>query len=222
MKKDKASIIRTYDSIADDFDATRYKPWPDTVQFAEMFSPGQLMLDLGCGNGRDLRHLQDKGIKVIGMDISSGQLTVVRRRATEAPDVVQGDVTNLPFRDCTAHGAILVATLHHIPDSGERLAALHEVHRCLMPGGLCLVGVWAAEQAKFKDNIARAKMEFQHDWEPGDMLLDWKLPDGRVFQRYYHLFSEKEFDGLLAESDFDVEERFYSAENHYAVLRKLR
>ena len=50
--------------------------------------------------------------------------------------------------------------------------------------------------------------------------MDWKLPDGRVFQRYYHLFSEKEFDGLLAESDFNVEERFYSAENHYAILKK--
>jgi len=54
----------------------------------------------------------------------------------------------------------------------------------------------------------------------GDMLLDWKLPDGRVFKRYYHLFAEKEFDKLLVESNFEVEERFYSAENHYAVLRK--
>jgi hypothetical protein len=54
----------------------------------------------------------------------------------------------------------------------------------------------------------------------GDMLLDWKLPDGRVFKRYYHLFFEKEFDNLLSESQFDVVERFYSAENHYAILKK--
>ena len=220
MKKGKQGIIRTYDAIASDFDETRYKPWPDTIRFAERFSPGQMVLDLGCGNGRDLRFFGERGIRVIGLDISAGQLSVVRRRSENLPELLQGDIAKLPLRPGIAHGAILVATLHHIPETGERLAALNEAHRCLAPGGLLLIGVWAAEQPKFKDNIARAKVEFQHDWEPGDMLLDWKLPDGRVFQRYYHLFSEKEFDKMLAESEFEVEERFYSAENHYAVLRK--
>ncbi|MFO7619006.1 MAG: class I SAM-dependent methyltransferase [Thermoplasmata archaeon] len=220
MKKSKPSVIQTYDAIADDFDETRYKPWPDTIRFSERFSPGQLVLDLGCGNGRDLRFFGDRGIRVIGLDMSPGQLGVVRRRSADVANVIQGDVTQLPLRGEIAHGAILVATLHHIPDAGERLAALNEVHRCLLPGGHCLLGVWAAEQAKFKDNIRLAREEFQGDWEPNDMLLDWKLPDGRVFQRYYHLFSEKEFDKLLAESNFEVEERFYSAENHYAVLKK--
>jgi hypothetical protein len=54
----------------------------------------------------------------------------------------------------------------------------------------------------------------------GDMLLDWKLPDGRVFKRYYHLFSEKEFDILVKGSNFTVEKQYFSADNHYAVLRK--
>ena len=218
MKKSKSAIIRTYDSIAEDFDSTRYKPWPDTIRFSERFSPGQLVLDLGCGNGRDLRHLQGRGVRVIGLDMSSGQLRVVRGKS-EA-DVMQADVSSLPLRSNIANGAMLVATLVHIPSPEGRGRALAEAHRCLAPGGTCLVGVWAAEQPKFKDNIARAKEEFQHGWEPGDMLLDWKLPDGRVFPRYYHLFSEKEFDRLLAETDFEVEERFYSAENHYAILNK--
>ncbi len=218
--KDKASVIRTYDAIAHDFDVTRHRPWPDSVRFSERFSAGDLILDLGCGNGRDLRFFEEKGMHVIGLDISAGQLEIVRQRSENVPSLIQADVTHLPFRNSIATGALLVATLHHIPDPGERLAALNEAHRCLIPGGHCLVGVWAAEQTKFKDNMAQAKMEFQHEWAPGDMLLDWKLPDGRVFPRYYHLFSEKEFDKLLAESEFEAEERFYSAENHYAILKK--
>jgi ubiquinone/menaquinone biosynthesis C-methylase UbiE len=220
MKKSKSIISQTYDAIAEDFDETRYKPWPDTVKFAERFSAGDIVLDLGCGNGRDMRFLEEKGIKVMGLDISMGQLTVVKRRSAGHPILVRGDVSNLPFRDNIANGAILVATLHHIPDAVERLQALNEVHRCLKPGGSCLVGVWAAEQPKFKENIGQAKIEFQHDWEPGDMLLDWKLPDGRIFKRYYHLFSEKKFDKLVKASKFTLEERFFSADNHYAVLRK--
>lgn len=220
MKKTKASIIQTYDAIADDFDSTRYKPWPDTIRFVKRFTAGQLVLDLGCGNGRDLRFLAEKGVKVIGLDISAGQLAVVRRRSERPPMLVRGDVACLPIVSEIADGAILVATLHHLTEPGDRLAALSEAHRCLKAGGCCLVGVWGAEQPRFKENIRHAREEFQGEWEEGDMLLDWKLPDGRVFKRYYHLFSEKEFDGLLARTGFAVEERYGSADNHYAILRK--
>lgn len=220
MQKNKTSVKNVYDAIAEDFDITRYKPWPDTIRFAERFSAGQHILDLGCGNGRDLRYFEEQGMKVTGLDLSKGQLQVVRQRADSIPFIVQGDVANLPFDDNIADGAICVATLHHLPEPDQRIKALKEVYRCIKPGGFCLVGTWAAEQPKFKENIGQAKQEFQHDWEPGDMLLDWKMPDGRIFKRYYHLFSEKEFDDMLAGTDFDVIERFYSCDNHYAVLRK--
>ncbi|MDO9536961.1 MAG: class I SAM-dependent methyltransferase, partial [Thermoplasmata archaeon] len=174
----------------------------------------------GCGNGRDLRYLEEKGLKVIGLDISMGQLAVVRERSSETPNILLGDIVHLPFKDGKMDGALLVATLHHVPDQAERLQALNEVHRCLIQGGLCLLGVWAAEQPKFKDNVAQAKIEFQNDWEPGDILLDWNMPDGRIFKRYYHLFFEQEFDKLLEESNFSVEKRFFSVDNHYAILKK--
>lgn len=221
MKKSKSDIARTYDAIAENFDATRYLPWPDTKKFAGFFSPGQLVLDLGCGNGRDMRLFEEKGMKVIGLDFSSGQLSSVIKKANAQPILVMGDVVNLPFRSGMADGALLGAVLHHIPEPGERITALKEAHRCLKPGGLCLAGVWAAEQPKFRENLAQAKFEFQHDWEPGDMLLDWNLPDGRVFKRYYHLFTEKEFGKLLAATEFEVVERWFSCENHYAILRKI-
>ncbi|MDD4307257.1 MAG: class I SAM-dependent methyltransferase [Thermoplasmata archaeon] len=220
MRKSKDDIIRTYDAIAENFDVTRYHPWPDTRKFSEHFSPGQLILDLGCGNGRDMRLFEEKGIGTVGLDFSGGQLSSVRKRAKGPVSLVMGDVVNLPFRSGFADGALLGAVLHHIPDAGERLGALKEAHRCLKPGGLCLAGVWAAEQPKFKDNLAQAKIEFQHDWEPGDIVLDWNMPDGRVFKRYYHLFTEKEFDRLIAGSGFEIFERWFSAENHYAILKK--
>ena len=134
--------------------------------------------------------------------------------------LVRGDVASLPLREGIAKGAVLAATLHHLPTPEERQKALAEAQRCLAKDGLCLVGVWAREQPKFKENFLYAKENLGNEWEPGDMLLDWKLPDGRVFKRYYHMFSEEEFDRLLASSNFDIEERFFSAENHYAILRK--
>ena len=219
--KSKLQIIKTYDAIAEDFDITRYKPWPTTIEFAGRFEKGALVLDLGCGNGRDMRLFSSAGAQVVGMDISAKQLKVVRQRAGSAPMLVRGDVASLPFREGIADGAVLAATLHHLPFPGERLKALAEAHRCLAKDGLCLVGVWAREQPKFEENFLYAKENLGNEWEPGDMLLDWKLPDGRVFKRYYHMFSEEEFDGLLEASLFIIERRWFSCDNHYAVLKKV-
>jgi hypothetical protein len=80
--------------------------------------------------------------------------------------------------------------------------------------------VWATGQKKFEGNIERAKKELGASWDPGDMLLDWKLPDGRIVPRYYHLFSEGEFSDLISESEFITERKYYSCDNHYAVLVK--
>lgn len=220
MFKSKSEIIRTYDSIAADFDETRYKPWPDTIEFAKRFDKDDLILDLGCGNGRDLRHFESVGLNVAGVDISMGQLKVVKKRAETPPMLVRGDVCKMPFKDNAAKGAILVATLHHLPKGDDRLGAMNETYRCLAQDGICLLGVWAREQAKFEENMERARVELGKDWEQGDMLLDWKLPDGRVFKRYYHLFSEKEFSEMLVASDFEVERKYFSCDNHYALLRK--
>ncbi len=220
MRKSKPDIARTYDAIAENFDVTRYHPWPDIRRFSDLLSAGQLVLDLGCGNGRDMRLMEEKGLRTVGLDFSSGQLSSVRKRADGSTLLVMGDVVKLPFRDCIADAVLLSAVLHHIPDAGERVLALREAYRCLKPGGLCLAGVWSAEQPKFKENLGQAKIEFQHDWEPGDIVLDWNMPDGRVFQRYYHLFTEKEFERLLASTEFAVHEKWFSADNHYAVLKK--
>jgi|GEM_PF-579946 len=281
MMKTRKAVMETYDLIAADFDGTRYKPWPDTIEFSKRFKPGDTVLDLGCGNGRDLKHFESLGVRVIGLDFSLEQLKVVRARARDPPeplvgddprspaspgtpagplcdDVVQdparavsssgrtgqasepgeenvqrtspssgpmpmlvrGDVSELPIRDDTADGAILVATLHHLPTKEGRLRALREARRCLAPGGACLLGVWATGQDRFEGNIERARTELGESWEEGDMLLDWKLPDGRVFPRYYHLFSEEEFSELISTSEFDVERKYFSCDNHYALLIK--
>lgn len=218
--KSKPDVMKTYDAIAEDFDGTRYKPWPDTIEFAKRFSREDLILDLGCGNGRDLRHFESLGINVAGLDFSIAQLKVVQSRARTTPLIVCGDVCNLPFTDNLADGAILVATLHHLTSESERLTALREVHRCLKPGGLALLGVWAQGQTKFEENLHKAKAELGGDWEPGDMLLDWKMPGGKTFPRYYHLFAGEEFDDLLAMTEFKIEITYFSCDNFYGILRK--
>lgn len=213
--------MKTYDSISESFDIKRYKPWPDTVEFAKLFKKKDLILDIGCGNGRDMRHFESVGLKVLGLDISRGQLKIVKSRAMKVPFLVQGDVCQLPVKSGSADGINLVATIHHLTNPDDRSLALREVWRCLKPRGRCLLGVWAREQKKFERHLADAPDVLKEYWEPGDILLDWKMPDGKIFKRYYHLFSKVEFEELLARSKFKVEKFYFSCDNWYALVRKV-
>lgn len=53
--------------------------WPHHVREALSFARGRT-LDIGCGAGRFLVHLQDKGLEVVGIDTSPLALEVCRKR----------------------------------------------------------------------------------------------------------------------------------------------
>ena len=46
------------------------------------------------------------------------------------------------------------------------------------------------------------------------------MKEGREYHRYYHLFSKKEFEDLIEKSGLEQNRIFFSADNHYAELRK--
>jgi SAM-dependent methyltransferase len=91
---------------------------------------GLRVLDAGCGNGLYLRGLRERGVTAIGADLSVGML-----QATGHTAVFNADITALPLRDGAVDVALAVHMLYHVPD---RVAALRELRRVTVPGGLCL------------------------------------------------------------------------------------
>ena len=45
-------VHSVYEEIAGHFSDTRHKPWPRVAQFIQSLPPDELLLDLGCGNGK--------------------------------------------------------------------------------------------------------------------------------------------------------------------------
>lgn len=67
---------------ASDFHETYMAPfrrWPAHNRRAMRFVRGRV-LDVGCGAGRVCLHLQERGLDVVGIDISPGAIDVCRRR----------------------------------------------------------------------------------------------------------------------------------------------
>jgi SAM-dependent methyltransferase len=98
-------------------------------------SPGDRVLDVGCGPGnfsRDFARAAGEGL-VVGIDASETMLAAaVKRGAAANLAYVRGDAADLPFGDGAFDAVCCFAALYLIE---EPLQALDEIVRVLAPGG---------------------------------------------------------------------------------------
>ena len=146
------------------------------IQWAlEPLSPGQRLLDLGCGSGELLleAHRQIGGVGVLaGLDLSPEMLSLARVRADSVASLVQGNsLDGLPFQDGSFHLVTSLNLLQELP----RLAIqplLEQVRKVLKPGGYfravipCMADRSPASQAFQKLARDNGAMEF---WWPEEL-----------------------------------------------------
>jgi SAM-dependent methyltransferase len=94
------------------------------------------VLDVGCGNGRLLRRLQDENrCRAFGLDLSEIFLPQLKRFNIST---VQAQLPAVPFQRSTFDAVVCCETLEHLD---EPAAVVHELHRITKPGGLILFSV---------------------------------------------------------------------------------
>lgn len=103
----------------------------------EKLDASAIVLDVGCGPGRVLGFLAQRGIRCIGLDRSRVSLDLAVKRYRR-PGVV-GDNLHLPFADGCADLVISDGVIHHTEDP---LAAFLENYRVLKPGGQMYLAVY--------------------------------------------------------------------------------
>ena len=106
-------------------------------------SPAQpkRILDLGCGTGRHLVFLEDRGYETYGMDISANGLIYARdwlQKKGHPARVLIADMTSLPYPPSSFDIIISMYVIHHNPLADLRLT-VREIYRLLHPGGLILL-----------------------------------------------------------------------------------
>src|SRR5688572_30886116 len=131
---------------------------------------GATILDAPCGWGRHTALLAKAGLRVVGADLSPALL----RRAPAHTDAVYAaaDIRALPFPDASFDAVINVYTsLGLFLNDDDDVAALHEAHRLLRPGGALLL------ESMHRDDVIAHYAERDA----------WRLPDGtriRVRRRF--------------------------------------
>lgn len=89
------------------------------------------MLEIGCGSGKMLAHLQNRGCNVAGLDISSIALKYVNSQNLNSK-LTQADGIALPFPEDTFDAILSFDSLEHV-ESAAKL--FKEVARTLKPNG---------------------------------------------------------------------------------------
>ena len=134
----------SYDRIADEYARQIYgelagKPLDRAIldRFAERLRGRGAVCDMGCGPGQIGRYLADRGLPVVGVDLSPGMLA---QAAALNPDIPfrAGDMRALDEPDGAWAGIAAFYSIIHIPPA-EVVVALREMGRVLGPGGLLLM-----------------------------------------------------------------------------------
>jgi SAM-dependent methyltransferase len=138
-----ATVAATYAQVLPD---TRYEA-PLDLGMVDHFIAGlpeaELpVLDAGCGTGRMLDYLSDRGIaSLVGCDLSPEMLAYARAAHPTVPLEV-ADLRDLPYADASFRAILCWYAIIHSTKS-EVAAIFREARRVLAPGGTILVGFQA-------------------------------------------------------------------------------
>ncbi len=163
---------------------------------------GDRVLDLGCGNGRNILYFKEKAVDYYGVDYSAKLIKIAREKNPDQNFRVD-NALNLSFSDKFFDKVYSIAVLHQIPSKKLRLKFLKEAKRVLRPKGLIVLTVWNLYKAEhifaviknaFLSLLGKTKLDYR------DAFIPW----GNKTKRYYHFFSKRELRSLVKEAGFKV------------------
>lgn len=115
---------------------------PDLVE-ATGVQLGGRVLDVACGTGAVTRLLAERvgqNGRVVGLDFNAGMLAAARAAVTTSTiEWMEGNAMDLPLPNAAFNAVVCQQGLQFFPD---KLTALKEMRRVLVPGGRLALAVW--------------------------------------------------------------------------------
>ena len=142
-------IVRRALGLPSHMDASGLLPWAAVIEVAAALNltPGQLLVDLGCGRGGySLEIARQTGARLLGLDFSPVAITTAATLAASA-DIAGpaafcvGDITAIGVGTGAADAVVCIETIMF---GDAHLDALRECRRILAPGGRLVVTAWEA------------------------------------------------------------------------------
>lgn len=175
-----------------------------------------LLLDLACGTGGFSFEFEQRGMEVIGVDLSPDMLSVAQSKAFETGSralFICQNAAELELYSSVDGAVCCLDSLNHITDAAEFAAAITRVAAHLEPGRLFIFDV----NSLYKHREILADNAFIYEDE--GVLLAWQneLVDDRDVNIYLDFFVEED-DGRYERYSEEFTERGYSDTEIRAAL----
>ena len=185
MKDHKKITTESYNSTVGEYikNTDNLHQAKEGKKFISLLKKNSLILDLGCGPGRDAKIFAGRGFKVIGVDLSESMIKAAKERVKNAEFRVM-DMLKLDFKDNYFDGIWASASFVHIPKRGIP-KALKEARRVLKEKGIFYLSV---KEGK------------------GEVLE----PDRRYggVEKFWSFFKQEEIKEMLKKTGFDIIETY--------------
>lgn len=148
--------------------------------FADLIKDAGTVCDIGCGPGHISRYLHERGVDILGIDLSLGMVEQARHLN---PDIEfkQGDMRALDITDETLAGMIAFYSLIHI-EREHVTEALQEFKRVLQPQGLLFLAFHMGQETLHVEEL-------------------W----GKEISVDFYFFEREEMEGYLQAAGFTIE-----------------
>lgn len=196
-----------------------FKNWPAHQRRALKFVRGRV-LDVGCGAGRWCLHLQSRGHKVTGIDVSPLAIKTCRARGVK-------DARVLPFtqvsRQMGSFDTILMMGnnfgLFGSPSRARWL--LRRLHSLTSASARIVAETMDVHQTNNPDHLSYQRRNRQRGRLPGQLRLRVRYGNLRTPWFDYLMASRGEMKALLKGTGWQVERYLNSGDSPYvAVMRK--
>src|SRR3989344_2889489 len=182
-----SDLRSTYNRIAEDwFRDHQDDDWwiNGTNKFISFLKPRGLVLDVGCGAGIKSRYLINKGLKVVGIDLSDKMIEIAKREVSEAEFQVADISEPLKFRE-GFDGIFAQAVLLHIPKKEVR-QVLNNLIGTLKQGGYFYIAVKGIKEGQPEEQIIK-----ENDY-------------GYEYERFFSFYSQDEVNNHLKDLGMNI------------------
>ena len=209
----KSDAEKRWDSIYKNGNGYNWvEPHAELQQDVKMLKASgcERVLDIGCGYGRHIAFLSERGFELYGMDISSESIKLLSKRLDGVCDalLVQHDMLSTPFPFEDRYFACVLAfqVIHH-GTSSDIAGTIREIRRLLVEDGLIIATVPIEHQA-----IAKKFREI----EPGTLVP----LDGPELGIPHHYFDAEEIYKHF--KGFRIEKMLIDEWRHWYIVARAK
>jgi len=142
----------------------------NTIKYRKLkLETGQLLLDMGCGEGRhSIGALLETPANVIGLDLSFEDLNTAKSRLNDFDlsgcDTFcafgVGNIKNIPIENSSLDAVVCSEVLEHVDSPKE---SIQELVRVLKPGGINIYTVRHTDDGDYENGIFRGEDLYEND-----------------------------------------------------------